>query len=144
MCISTISNIFEYLKFLTVEITGYIFSGRILVASSPKRILIVNGLNSRPTLFIALLLEAGDNLREEMLRWCFMHQGANRIGDKVYKEFGAHGLVVLRGVMLGNIDGRITLTWAPVDQELFLGHSILDPVKAHIYSFGMLLFHGGV
>ena len=36
-----------------------------------------------------------------------MHQGDNRIGDKVYKEFGAHVLVVLRGVMLGDIVSRI-------------------------------------
>ena len=91
------------------------------LAFSPKRILKVNGLNSRPTLFITPPLEAGDNLREEMLRWCFMHQEANRIDDNVYKDFGAHGLVVLRGVMLIDIVGRIILTWAPVDQELFFG-----------------------
>ena len=64
-----------------------------------------------------------------------MRQGKNRIGDKIYKEFGAHGLVVLRGVMLGDIVGRIILTWAPVDQELFLGHSVLDPMKTHVNSF---------
>ena len=105
------------------------------VAFSPKRILKVNGLNSRPTLFITPPLEAGDNLREEMLRWCFMHQSSNRISNKIYKEFGAHGLVVLRGVMFGDKVSGVVLTWAPVDQELFLGHSVLDPMKAHINGF---------
>ena len=68
MCIPAISNIFEYLKFLTVEITEYIFSCKILLVSRPNWILGVNGLNSRPAHFITPPLEAGDNLREEMLR----------------------------------------------------------------------------
>jgi hypothetical protein len=42
--------------------------------------------------------------------------------------------------MFCKIVGQVCVAGSPVDVELFLCHSILDPVVAHVHRFGPLLF----
>ena len=40
------------------------------------------------------------------------------------------------GVVLGEVVGHIFVAWAPVDKELALVDSVLDPVETHVHGFG--------
>ena len=46
--------------------------------------------------------------------------------------------------MFGEVICKIIRTFFPVLKELFLGNSVLYPVKAHVNSFGLALFDGAV
>jgi hypothetical protein len=44
------------------------------------------------------------------------------------------------GMVLGKVVGEIVFTGMPVNYELALLDSVVDPVKAHVYGFGATLF----
>ena len=45
-------------------------------------------------------------------------------------------------MVFGVVVGKVGSAGHPVDEELSLSDSILDPIKAHINGFGSLLFDG--
>ena len=47
-----------------------------------------------------------------------------------------------RRVMFCVIVGHIGYAWLPVDEELAAAGAVADPVEAHVYGFGALLFDG--
>jgi hypothetical protein len=44
-------------------------------------------------------------------------------------------------MVLGEVVGKIVFSGTPVDYELALLHSVADPIKAHVYGFGAMLFY---
>jgi len=60
------------------------------------------------------------------------------------KIAGAHEPVMRRGMMFGEVIGKIVFALGPVDEELALADAIADPVKAHVDGFGPALFDGVV
>ena len=54
----------------------------------------------------------------------------------------AHAPVMGRGVVLGRVVGQIGGARAPVDVELALCLTVLEPVEAHVNRFGVALFDG--
>ena len=53
-----------------------------------------------------------------------------------------HGLVVVWWVVFCVIVPHVVSSWHPIDEELSLLDSILDPIEAHINGFGSFLFDG--
>ena len=51
---------------------------------------------------------------------------------------GAHLDVVAWWVMLGEVVGEVAGAGGPLDDELALADSVLDPVEAHVVGFGAL------
>jgi len=56
------------------------------------------------------------------------------------KVCGTHSPVVAGRMVFGVIITQIFGSRAPVDEELFLAHAVLDPVEAHVDGFGPFLF----
>ena len=54
----------------------------------------------------------------------------------------AHAPVMGRRVVLGGVVGQIGGARAPVDVELALRLTVLEPVEAHVDGFGAALFDG--
>jgi hypothetical protein len=49
------------------------------------------------------------------------------------------------GVMFGEVVvAEVLGTFSPVDKKLFLAHSILDPVEAHVHCFGFASADGSI
>jgi hypothetical protein len=61
--------------------------------------------------------------------------------DKVGQKKG-HGNVMGNRMMLGLIITKIRGPGPPVDKELALAGPVLDPIIAHVYRLGSLLFDG--
>lgn len=57
---------------------------------------------------------------------------------------GAYLLMVGSGVMFGMIITEIIGTWSPVDKEVALANTILNPVKTHVHGFGLALADSAV
>ena len=49
-----------------------------------------------------------------------------------------------RGVMFAVIIGKVSVSWAPVNDKLPLVLAVLDPIKFHVDRFGHFLFYGFV
>ena len=64
----------------------------------------------------------------------FEGQCANGMAEVVDEEFLAHEFMVAGGMVLGHIVRRVVCAWAPVDAELLLSYTVLDPMEPHIYS----------
>ena len=60
------------------------------------------------------------------------------------EEFGTHKAVMSGGMVLRVIVGKIVRAGPPVDQELSLEGSVLDPIETHIDRLGSFLFNGFV
>ena len=54
----------------------------------------------------------------------------------------AHAPVMGRRVVLGGVVGQIGGARAPVDVELALRLTVIEPVEAHVHGFGAALFDG--
>jgi hypothetical protein len=54
---------------------------------------------------------------------------------------GAHGAMVGRRMMFGEVICEFVSTASPVNEELTLFDAIFDPVKTHVRCFGSALFH---
>ncbi len=57
---------------------------------------------------------------------------------------GSHAAMMRCGVVLGKIIGKIGGARAPLDIELALLDSILNPIETHVHWTGLALFHGFV
>jgi hypothetical protein len=57
---------------------------------------------------------------------------------------GAHGLVVGRRVMLGEVDTEVFTTGSPVDEEMVLAGAVADSIEAHIHGVGSALADGRI
>ena len=55
---------------------------------------------------------------------------------------GSDAFVMGWRMMLCEVVGQVCGTWCPVDVELFLVHTVLDPEEAHVDGAGALLFYG--
>ena len=55
---------------------------------------------------------------------------------RAMKVNGTHCLMVLRGVMLGEVVSSIVSTGFPLDVKLRLSLAILEPVETHVHGFG--------
>jgi hypothetical protein len=53
---------------------------------------------------------------------------------------GAHPLMMSWWMMLRVIVCQVVTAFLPADFELILCHAVADPVEAHVYGFGSLLF----
>ena len=53
-----------------------------------------------------------------------------------------HEAVMIRQVMFCVIVGQIGFAFFPVDKKLTAAGAVADPVEAHVYGFGALLFDG--
>ena len=49
--------------------------------------------------------------------------------------------MVGRWMMFCRIVGHVTLSWFPMDNKLFTGDTIFQPIKSHIDGFGAFLFN---
>ena len=66
------------------------------------------------------------------------------VSYKVNKEFRAHSLMVFGRVVLGDIVCNIAVPWSPVNQELFLGDPVPEPMETHVNGLGVPLLHCAV
>ena len=57
---------------------------------------------------------------------------------------GAHENVITGRMMFCEVIGKVLGAFAPIDLELFLLDSVLNPVETHINGFGAALFDGFV
>ena len=57
---------------------------------------------------------------------------------------GAHPSVMGGGMMFSMIVGKVSFSWAPVDNEVALASSVLYPIETHVHCFGAFLADGGV
>ena len=53
---------------------------------------------------------------------------------------GTHVSMMINGMMFGVVITDVVCARCPKDVELLLADSVLDPVEAHVYSFGAYLF----
>ena len=56
--------------------------------------------------------------------------------------FMSHELMVLSGMVFGEVISAIQFGFAPIHVILALSDAIADPIEAHIDGFGPLLFDG--
>ena len=54
---------------------------------------------------------------------------------------GPDGLVMVRGMVFGDVISAILFAGFPVDKKLALANTIADPVEAHVNCLGSLLFN---
>ena len=54
---------------------------------------------------------------------------------------GPHGSVVGGGMVFGEVICEVAFTFAPINLELILSHSVSYPIEAHVNGFGPLLFY---
>ena len=52
--------------------------------------------------------------------------------------------VMSGAMMLGEVVGPIFITRGPVNFELALFHSVLEPIKSHVNGFAVLLFYSSI
>jgi hypothetical protein len=57
---------------------------------------------------------------------------------------GAHGLVVGRRVMLGEVVTEVFTAGFPVDEEMVLTDAVADPIEVHIHGAGSALADGRI
>jgi hypothetical protein len=107
----------------------------------------------------------GDTVNQHTLTHSQNHLAMRKVGDGggslvfvVLKTFeviaagvpwvvdvdGSDGLMVGRRVMLGKVIRSILFTLSPIDEELSLGGTVLDPVETHVDCLGAFLLDGVV
>ena len=47
-------------------------------------------------------------------------------------------------MMLGEVVGPVFISWCPIDFELALFYSVLQPVETHVDGFAALLFNSAI
>ena len=62
----------------------------------------------------------------------------------VMHVFIAHLLMMVHGMVLGEVVGQVVHAWLPFDGEQIQVHLIPDPVVPHVDGLGLFLFHGAV
>jgi hypothetical protein len=67
-----------------------------------------------------------------------------RVNSSLSEICGAHGLVVGRWVMLGEVVTEVFTAVFPVDEKMVLTDVVADPIEAHIHGAGLALADGRI